>query len=73
MSLVLTAVLRQHAEGVAHHGRAGDLAEGADMGEARRAVAGLEDHLGLWRALQALDQLSRLLERPGFGDLGGLA
>ena len=30
-------VLGQHAEGVAHEGGAGDLAEGADMGQARTA------------------------------------
>ena len=34
---------REHAEGVAHHGGAGDLAEGADMRQAGGAVAGLED------------------------------
>ncbi len=35
-------VARQQAEGGAHHGGAGDLAEGADMGQAGGAVAGLE-------------------------------
>ncbi len=41
----LDLVLGQHAEGVAHHGGARDLAEGADMRQAGRAVAGLEQHL----------------------------
>ena len=37
-------VFGEEAEGGPHHGRAGDLAEGADMRQARRAVAGLEQH-----------------------------
>ena len=41
----------EHAEGVAHHRGARHLAEGADMRQARRAVAGLEDHLVLGLAL----------------------
>ena len=43
----LDLVVGQHAEGVAHHGGARDLAEGADMRQAGGAVAGLEDHLVL--------------------------
>ena len=73
MSRVLIRVVRQHAERVPHHSRARHLAERADMRQPRRAVAGLEDHFGLGRVLEPRDQLSRFLERPGFGDLGGLA
>ncbi len=43
----LDRVAGQHAEGVAHHGGARHLAEGADMRQARGAVAGFEDHLVL--------------------------
>ena len=53
--------------------RARDLAERADMRQARGAVAGLEDHLGFRRRAQPLDQLARLLERPGLRGFGGLA
>ena len=63
----LDRVAGQHAEGVPHHGRARHLAEGADMRQARRPVAGLEDDFGFFRALETLDQLARLFERPGLG------
>ncbi len=46
-SRVGTRSARQEAEGGAHHGRARDLAERADMRQARRAVAGLEQDLVL--------------------------
>ena len=36
--------LGQHLEGVPHHARARDLAEGADVRQPRRPIAGLEDH-----------------------------
>ena len=52
----LDLVLGQHAEGVAHHGGARDLAEGADMRQARRAVAGLEQHLVLRVSFSAARQ-----------------
>ena len=68
-SRVAMRVVGQHAEGVAHHGRARDLAEGADMRQARGAVAGLEQHFVLAGALDARDELARLLERPGLGRL----
>ena len=55
---------------MAHHGGAGDLAEGADMREAGRAVAGLEDHLVLGMALEPRDDLARFLERPRIAPLG---
>ena len=66
-------VARQHAKRMPHHGRPRDFAEGADMRQPRGAVAGLENHFGLGGVLEPRDQLSRFLERPGFGDLGGLA
>ena len=63
----LDLVAGQHAEGVAHHRGARDLAERADMRQAGRAVAGLEqDRLGKALPFVALDDLPRLLERPGF-------
>ena len=65
-------VAGQHPEGVAHHGGARHLAEGADMRQARGAVAGLEQHLVLAGALEPRDELARLLERPGGGGLRGL-
>ncbi len=52
-------------EGLAHHGRARDLAEGADVRQARRTVAGLEDH----RPVQPLMRLQRLI-RLAFLDQG---
>ena len=64
----LDAALGQHLEGVPHHGRARHLAEGADVRQPRRPVAGLEDHRLVGAALerfQPLDDLARLLERPG--------
>ena len=62
----------QPLERLAHHGRAHDLAEGADMRQAGRAVAGLEQHIALGRrfAADAGDQLAGFFERPrarGFG------
>src|SRR6201999_2905865 len=69
----LHLVVGEHAERMAHHGGARDLAERADMRQAGRSVAGLEDHLVLRLALQARDDLLRLLERPGVGLLGELA
>jgi hypothetical protein len=57
----------KHAEGVAHHGGARHLAERADMRQAGRAIAGLEqDRRRPVAALVALDDLFRFLERPGF-------
>ena len=69
----LHLVVGEHAEGVAHHGGARDLAEGADMRQAGGAVAGLEDHLVLRLRLQPRDDLARLLERPGVRLLGEFA
>ncbi len=81
----LDLVVGEHAEGVAHHGGARHLAEGADMRQAGGAVAGLEDHLVLLLFLQFLlfllfllllqpgDNFARLLERPGVRALGDLA
>ena len=65
--------LGQHAKGVADHGGARHLAEGADVGQAGRTVAGLEDDASLRVAafLHPLDHLARLLERPGLGAAGG--
>ena len=66
----LDLVLGEHAKGMAHHGGARDLAEGADMRQARWAVAGLEQHLVLRAFLQPRDNRLGLLERPGIGLFG---
>ncbi|MGY4342366.1 hypothetical protein ACVWW3_007272 [Bradyrhizobium sp. LM2.9] len=63
-------VFGQHMEGVPHHRCARDLAEGADMRQAGRAVAGFEQHLVLRAFLQPRDNGLRLLERPGVGLFG---
>ena len=68
----LDLVVGEYAKGMAHHGGACDLAEGTDMRQPRRAIAGLEDDLVLWMLPQPRNDLARLLERPGvrvFGDL----
>jgi len=69
----LDLVVGEHAERVTHHRGAGDLAERADMRQARRPVAGLEDHFVPGLLLQACDDLLRLLERPGIRVLGDFA
>ena len=69
----LDLVVGEHAEGVAHHRGARHLAEGADMRQAGRAVAGLENHFVLRPALEPRDDLARLLERPGVRVLGEFA
>src|SRR5438128_506483 len=69
----LDVVIGEHAKGVSHHGGARDLAEGADVRQARGAVAGLEHHLVLWALFQPRDDLARFLERPGIRAFGNLA
>ena len=59
------AALRQDLECMAHHGGAGHLAEGADMGQARGAIARLEEHFRLAGFFDAGDEFARLLEGPG--------
>ena len=49
----LDLVVGEHAEGVAHHGGARHFAEGADMRQAGRAVAGFENDFVLRRASSA--------------------
>ena len=66
----LDGVARQHAEGVANHGRAGDLAERADVRKPRGSVTRFEENLGLPGLFDAGDQFARFLERPGLGKLG---
>ena len=63
-------VFGEHAKCVAHHGGARHFAKRADMRQARRTVAGLEQHFILRLFLQPRDNLLRLLERPGVGLLG---
>ena len=63
----LDPILRQDAKGVAHHGRARDLAEGADMRQPGRTVAGLENDFGLRPERDSLDEPARFLEWPGVG------
>ena len=65
-------VLGENAEGVPHHSRARDLAEGADMRKAGRAVTRLEDDGSgrLRNALQPAQDLARFLEGPRLADMG---
>ncbi len=59
-------------EGVPHHQRPRHLLERAEVRESRGTVAGLEDDLPLLRPVRiALQQLARLLVRPGLGDERG--
>ena len=63
----------QDGQGAPDHGGAGHFAEGADMGQARRAVAGLEQDIALVRRLAfqpLVQQGAGLLERPGGGGAG---
>jgi hypothetical protein len=69
----LDLVVGEHAEGMTHHGGARDFPEGADVRQAGRAVAGLEDHLVLGLLLQPRDDLAGFLERPGIRLLGEFA
>ncbi len=62
----------QRLERMAHHGRARDLAERADVRQARGAIARLEENFLLPGSLDARDQLARLLERPCGRVCGGL-
>ena len=55
------------------HVGARHLAKGADMRQARWPITGLEQHMRLAGARDARHQLSRLLEWPGLGCLGGVA
>src|ERR1700682_3552140 len=55
---------------MAHHGGARDLAESADMRQARRPIAGREQPLVLRLLLKPRDNLLRLFERPGIRLLG---
>ena len=57
----------QLGEGVTHPGGARHLAEGADMRQARRPVAGFEQRLALARGGNTVGNLLRLLERPCLG------
>ena len=70
MRRVCTLALGEHLEGVPHHARARDLAEGADVRQPRRPIAGLEDDglvLAALELVEARDEPARLLERPGSG------
>ena len=54
----------EFGEGLAHPGGAGDLAEGADVGQAGGAVAGFEQSLGLAFLLQARGDTFGFTEGP---------
>ncbi len=66
------AAFGQDVERVADHGRARDLAERADVRQARRAIAGLEEHVLLSRPLHTRHELARFLERPCLRLPGGV-
>ena len=68
----LHLVIGKNTKGMPHHGRAGDLAKGANMRQTGRPVAGLEDYFVLGMFLKPRDDLARLLERPGIRLLGKL-
>src|SRR5262249_19502480 len=68
----LHLIVGQYTERMAHHGRAGDLAEGTDMRKSRGTVTGLEDDLVLGMFLEPRDNLARLFEWPGIRLLGQL-
>jgi hypothetical protein len=57
--ILRSGVVGQRTEGRAHHGRSGDLAEGAQVRQAGRAVAALEHHRPTQRR-QRLDRLAHL-------------
>jgi hypothetical protein len=61
----LHLVVSEHTEGVAHHRGARHLSESADVRQAGRSVARLEDDLLLGALLQPCDDLPRLGKRPG--------
>ncbi len=63
----LDLVLGEHAEGVAHHGGARHFAEGADVRQARGAVAGFEDDRAFRLFFQPRDDLACFVERPSVG------
>ena len=65
--------IAQQFESPPHHRGPRHFAEGADMRQARRPIAGLEQHFLFPRALDPRHQLPRLLERPGLGRLCGIA
>ncbi len=61
--------IAHRVEGMPHPGRARHFAECADMGQARRAIAGLEHDLvhrltGGAALFDPADELARFLERP---------
>src|SRR5512139_3728300 len=59
--------------GAPHERGAEDFLERADVRQAAWAVAGLEQHRGATRPAvgEPLDELHRLLKRPGLGNTGG--
>ncbi len=58
-------------KGMADHQRAGDLLEGAEMGQPAGTVAGLEDYLAARRPVGiALEELAGLLIGPGLRNQG---
>ena len=62
-----------HLESMAHHRCAHHLAEGADMRQAGRAIAGLEQNLAVMvRGFQPFDQVAGLGKGPSLGVAGGV-
>ena len=61
--------VRDHLEGAADHCRARHLAEGADMGQTRGTIAGLEEHVALFRVLLliAFQHAAGLFKGPSLG------
>ena len=62
-----------HLKSMAHHRCAHHLAEGADMRQAGRAIASLEQNLAVMvRGFQPFDQVAGLGKGPGLGVAGGV-
>ncbi len=61
--------VRDHLKGAADHRRARHLAKGADMGQPRGAIAGLEQDIALFRVLFliAFQHAAGLFKGPGLG------
>ena len=60
--------VRDHLKRAADHGGAGHLAEGADMGQARGAIAGFKQHVTFFGVFLfiAFENGARFFEGPGF-------
>ena len=66
----MTLAFGQNLESVADHRRARDFAERADVRQARGTIARFEENglvFAIRKPLEALDEATRLFERPSLG------